>query len=453
MKLIATIAITLVLGFIALEVIKPDNNEPGSTYVTAILQSGKLRDTVVSTGTVGAVTQVEVGSQLSGQIDQLLVDFNDVVKSNQPMARLDPQSYEASVSQARAALEVTRANKKVRQAVVDHAFSAIDAAEARTSIVGARIASTKASVKEAKQSLARKMNPQGARVAGVTEDALDQARAQLARSQADLNAALGEKLVHAQSIVMAQADLRKAEAELLNAEARIPEKQAALAVAEVNLDRTIIRSPIDGVVIGREVNKGQTVAASLEAPRLFTVAKDLHQMEVLTNVDEADIGKIKSGQTASFTVDAFPEEVFPGTVAQIRKTPATVQNVVAYIVVLSTDNPDLKLLPGMTATVEIIVTESEDVLKIPLAAMDFVPMDPSLKNTKQNTTLEGPGRSGRVWVLDKGGVLTSIPVLVGEDDGESAMFYDGTLGVDDVVIVNEIPNSPKKSFLGLRIGF
>jgi HlyD family secretion protein len=427
---------------------------PTIEYLTATVERGKLRTTVTATGTVNALTSVEVGSQLSGQIHTLMADYNSPVKTGQPLARLDPQAYEASVSEARAALEVARANVLVRKSLVDRARSALASAEAKISVVEAKLLGADATLTEAQQSLSRKQTVLRTGAGSVSRETVDQAEAKLARAKAGKQAAVGEQAVHHQTIQMAHADLRKAEAELLNAEARIPESEASLALAEVNLERTIIRSPIDGVVIARNVSKGQTVAASLEAPKLFIVAQDLHHMEVHANIDEADIGKIRSGQRAVFSVDAYPDITFEGEVVQVRKSPVVVQNVITYTVIIATHNTDLLLFPGMTTTVEVIVFESEEVLKVPASALRYTPSgEIDSKITLQTGDRTAQDQEGQVWLLDDNDKLRSIPVRIGISDAAVSGLLSGDIKAGDRVVVNEISSEINQGWFELRFGF
>jgi len=286
----------------------------------------------------------------------------------------------------------------------------------------------------------------------VTEEKLEQNRADFRRASADLLAAMAEQEVHEQNIAIARSEMHSAEAELLDAEARIPEKSALLELATVDLEKTIIRSPIDGVIIDRQINEGQTVAASLEAPKLFTIAGDLSSMEVHVNVDEADIGQIHTGQRSTFTVDAFPGLSFKGQVEQVRKSPDLIQNVVTYKVIVATKNPELRLLPGMTALVQLVVMESDETIKIPAAALRFTPKGVTGEEPAQDWTGD-EGQPARVWVLDKLGQPSARQVNIGMSDTYSSQMLGGPLSAGDEVIVNEIPVKDEHRLFGIRIGF
>jgi HlyD family secretion protein len=294
---------------------------------------------------------VEVGSQLSGDIVEILADFNDPVLQDQPLARLAPETYEAAVKEARAAYEVARADAQLRLVATERdearrmtVRAELDVARARSSAAHANLEGTEL-VLERKEALAKRGT--------LPQAELDRARTELAIAAAALQEAEAEVKARQAALLAVRAETKMADADLRAAEAAIVRQQAVLDRARADLERTVIRSPIDGVVVARRFDVGQTVAASLDSPTLFTVARDLRQMEVHAKVDEADIGRIRTGHPASFTVDAFPERRFPGIVRQIRMAPSIVQNVVTYTIVITTDNRELILRPGMTALLRI----------------------------------------------------------------------------------------------------
>lgn len=302
-----------------------------AAYRTASVERGDVLRTVSATGRLQARVTVEVGSQLSGQLLEINADFNDVVTADQPIARLDPATFEQRLRQAEADLAVQRANARAAEAQAAQAEA--DAAVARRDLD--RIA------------------PLAER--GVASAAsLDAATAAATRSAASVAAAAAQRDVAA---------------------ARVMQAEAAVANAAVDLERTTIRSPVDGVVVARSVDVGQTVAASLQAPVLFTIAQDLALMQIEIEVDEADIGAVRPGQRITFNVDAYPDREFSGAVDEVRKQPNIVSNVVTYVVTAETENPAGALLPGMTANVEIIVEERRDVIRAPNAALRFTPAD------------------------------------------------------------------------------
>jgi HlyD family secretion protein len=298
-------------------------------YFTDKVGRGDIRDVVEATGTINAVTTVQVGSQVSGTIAKLYADFNSHVKKDQVIARIDPSLFEGALLQAKADLETARANGAAAKANLEKA----KAAEAQS---------------RADYERTKPLAAQGV----MSQQALDV-------SKANHDAAIA-------AISAAQADLGQANAQ-------VNQKMAAVTVAQTNLDHTIIRAPIDGVVVSRNVDIGQTVAASLQAPTLFTIAQDLTKMQVYTKTDESDVGQIKNSQPVTFKVDAFPNDQFRGRVSQIRMNATTVQNVVTYDTIIDFDNPEMKLFPGMTAYVTIPVASAIDVLKVPNAALRYKP--------------------------------------------------------------------------------
>lgn len=341
------------------------------SFRTASVERGPIISTVSTSGTLNAVITVQVGSQVSGRIQELLADFNSEVKAGRVIARIDPESFEAKVRQALAELDVARANVNIQRAGVERAQKELANAAAALNSAQARTEKARVTLVNAKRNLNRRraLFQTGAVSESQIDDAQtahDQAQAQLKSDQADEGAA--ESL-----IATREAALKTARAQVDHAIEQVRQKEAALNQAEVDLNNTFIRSPVDGVVIERAVDIGQTVAASFQAPKLFVIAQNLRQMQVETDVDEADIGRVQVSQEAVFTVDAFAGREFHGRVLQIRKAPRVVQNVVTYTVLVSADNPDQHLLPGMTANIQIIVDERQNALKVPNAALRFKP--------------------------------------------------------------------------------
>ncbi|QJE72362.1 efflux RND transporter periplasmic adaptor subunit [Aerophototrophica crusticola] len=302
---------------------------PPVTYKLAPVEEGPITSAVSTSGTVQAANSVVVGSQLSGQVLEVLVDYNSSVAKDAVLARIDPSTYESRVRQNSAQLEVAKA----------------------------RVMEQEASVRRAELKLADSQRDftrrKALRAAGnLSERDFDTAKTTLDTAAVEL-------------------DLAKAQ--LANARATVAQQEATLAQAKIDVERTIIRSPIDGIVISREVEPGQTVAASLQAPTLFTIASNLSEMEVEARVDEADIGRVRPEQLVRFSVDAFPGQRFIGRVQQIRKSPKEVQNVVTYTVVVAAPNPGEKLLPGLTAKLDIVIGEKDKTLRVPSQALRFRP--------------------------------------------------------------------------------
>jgi HlyD family secretion protein len=298
-------------------------------YFGASVERGDIRDAVDLTGTVNAVVTVQVGSQVSGTIAKLNADFNSRVHRGDIIAVIDSSILHGSLLQAAADLENANAN--------------VVAAEAN-------LTKARATAEQAQRDYDRIASLAKSRVS--TEQELEQARANEATARASVDAAV---------------------AGVVQAKAEVSQKTAAVAVARTNLDHTVIRSPIDGIVVARNVDVGQTVAASLQAPTIFTIAQDLTKMQLYAKTQESDVGRITVGQPATFKVDAFPKQTFKGTVSQIRMNPTTIQNVVTYDAIIDFENPELKLFPGMTAYASIPVAAVQNVMKAPNAALRYKP--------------------------------------------------------------------------------
>ena len=298
-------------------------------YFTSKVERGDIRDVVEATGTINAVITVQVGSQVSGTIQTLYADFNSRVKKGQVIAKIDPSLFQGAMLQAKADLENARAN----------------------------LASAKANLEKARATTVQ-AKADYERTIGLAKDGV------MSQQQLDLAKATYES---------DDAQVSASQAQVTQAVAQVQQKQAAVAVAQTNLDYTTIHSPIDGTVVARNVDVGQTVAASLQAPTLFTIAQDLTKMQVYVSTDESDVGNIRLGQPATFKVDAFPRESFTGRVSQVRLNATTVQNVVTYTTVVDFDNPELKLFPGMTAYVTLPVATATNALKIANGALRYKP--------------------------------------------------------------------------------
>ena len=317
------------------------NGEVG--YRLAKVERGPISAVVAASGTLNAVTTVQVGSQISGQVKEIHADFNTPVKSGQVIARIDPATFELRVNQARADL--------------DAAHSAVAVARSGLAAQQAEIGRVKVALADAQRDLERKKSLVDKNYISPAE--LDKARTVFDSTREQLKAV--------------QAQQRVSEAQVRSALATVKQRESLLKQAAVDLERTIIRAPVDGTVILRNVDAGQTVAASLQAPVLFTIAQDLRDMQVEAAIDEADVGRLRLAMPVSFAVDAFPRRGFSGEIRQIRKSPQNVQNVVSYTVVISASNPDLALLPGMTANVRIQVESRASALKLPNAALRWRP--------------------------------------------------------------------------------
>jgi HlyD family secretion protein len=363
-------------------------------YRLGSVERGPLTAAVSATGNLNAVITVQVGSQISGQIKELRADFNTTVKRGQVIARIDPETFDAKVNQARADVEAARATVGNQQAQVERARADVENARAAAAEAKAQTARADVALLDAKRDYDRKAELFRREL--IAQSDRDTAQATHDSAVAALEAARAREQATKASIGSAEAQLRVAEAALKSAQAQVQQKDAVLRQAQVDLDHTIITAPVDGVVVARQVDVGQTVAASLQAPVLFTIAQDLTQMQVETSVDEADIGRIRLDGPATFTVDAFPGDTFAGRVVQIRKAAQVVQNVVTYTVVVAVSNPEGKLLPGMTANVKLVVAEKPSVLKVPNSALRFRPpgAEPEGPTAAAGSGTRGPGAGG-----------------------------------------------------------
>src|SRR5262252_3578540 len=329
-------------------------------YRTAPVTRGALSSAVSATGTLNAVITVQVGSQVSGQIKELLVDFNSQVTKNQVIARINPDLFEAQVNQAQAQLDGARAMVLNQQAVIEKTHADLENARAALASAHAQTLKSQVAVVDGKRNFGRQHDLRKRDLIAQADEDAAQVQYDSAVAQYDSSAAQERS---------AGAALKSAEGQLKVADTML----ANLAQAKLNLGYTIIRAPVDGVVVARNVDVGQTVAASLQAPVLFVIAQDLSKMQVDTNVDEADVGRVQVGQQTTFTVDAFPTRTFTGAITQVRKAAQNVQNVITYDVVVSADNSDLKLLPGMTANIKVVTDHRDNVLQVPNAALRFRP--------------------------------------------------------------------------------
>lgn len=393
----ALIAVALVAGGLLLR--GRQGGESGSSYVTAPAQVGDLVESISATGTLEALDTVEVGSETSGTIREVLVDFNDRVVKGQVLATIDPDQAEARADEALARLQAARAS----------------------------VIRAEATAEESAQSLER---ARGLREAGLISD---------------------------QDFDTARATARRAQADVASARAQATVAEAALTEARSNLQKTAIRSPIDGIVLARAVEPGQTVAASFQTPVLFTIARDLTDMALHVQVDEADIGKVREGQTATFTVDAYPERRFASRVVSLRNVATTAQNVVTYEAVLEVDNSELLLRPGMTATAAVVTDRKEAVLLVPNAALRFTPPEvataaagqdrrsglrlpgiggpPGGRQRRQGQAQAARTADGTVWVLREGKPV-AVAVTPGASDGRNTEIRSPQVKTGEEVIVD-----------------
>jgi HlyD family secretion protein len=393
------------------------NRTPEVSYKTAKIERGTIVSTVAATGNLSAVTTVQVGTQVSGTIQKLYVDYNSRVKKGQPIAEIDPSLFNASVEQSQGNYLSAEAN----------------------------LQKAKVTLTDAERTFNRNKK--------LLSDGII--------SQGDYDAA--------------ETALQSAKASLKAAEGSVAQNRGSLMQSKANLRYSVIRSPVDGVVISRAIDVGQTVAASFSTPTLFTIAQDLTKMQIEVSVDEADISRIQLQQKASFTVDSYPEQTFRGKVIQIRSAPVITQNVVTYVVVVNVDNSDMKLKPGMTANVSVEVAKKDDVLKLPPAALRFKPkskdddMKDKAKADRTGSSAQRPAaaggpngggkgasgkgkeRSQKVYLL-KEGKPAAVSVKTGIANNSSIELIESDLKEGDDVIIEQIGGDTKKKASGSPMG-
>jgi HlyD family secretion protein len=416
-KLLFTVVALLLVGGAGFAYWRLGNSTQESPYLTVPASKGNIRQVVSSTGTLQAVTTVIVGSQVSGTISKLNADFNTKVTKGEVVAELDQSKFKARVDETRANLSAAQAS----------------------------MAKSKVAVEDADRTLKR----------------IKELKQRELVSQSELDAA--------------QTAYDAAKSQLNVSQAQVGQAQAAMNQAAIDLGYTVIRSPVDGMVISRNVDVGQTVAASLSAPTLFTIANDLTKMEVHTNVDEADVGNVSEGQEVTFTVDAHPQRRFRGKVHQVRNAPQIIQNVVTYNAVVRINNKELLLKPGMTANVQFLVSEKEDVLTVPNMALRFrLPEDKNevqdllrqeqgrvAPRVGQRRTSRGSGSGGgdgrrvrqvKIYVV-KDGKAQPVEVQAGITDGSKTEVIAGALKENDVVIIGMSGSATAQAQSGLANPF
>ena len=392
-KYLIAAAAVIVLAAAGLYAVK--SRKPEITYKSMKVERGSVVATVAATGNLSAVTTVQVGTQVSGTIQKLYVDYNSPVRKGQPIAEIDPSLFNAAVEQAQG-----------------------NALSAEANLMKAKVV-----LADADRTLQRNKK------------------------------LLADGIISQSDYDVAETALQSAKSSLRAAEGSLAQTRGSLLQARTNLRYSIIRSPVDGVVISRAIDVGQTVAASFQTPTLFTIAQDLTKMQIEVSVDEADISRAVLGQSATFTVDAYPEQKFIGKVVQIRSSPVITQNVVTYVVVVNVDNSELKLKPGMTANVSIQVAKKDDVLKIPPAALRFKPKGVESKSAagkdKQGGAATAAGKGERkgggqqVFVL-KDGKPVAVPIKTGIASSNSIELVEGALQEGDEVIIEQSGGDAKK---------
>jgi HlyD family secretion protein len=483
-KLLRILVLVVLLAVVA-GVLLSNRRNPAAeanNFFTTPAALGPLKKVVSATGVVQTVLTVQVGSQVSGQVEELYADFNSVVKRGQLLAKLDTRNLDAQVANSKAS--VAAAQARVKSAQADIKTHAANLQNSKASLDGARVARANA---ELQFQRAKELSQRG--VASKNDYDTAQLNFETADSRYEQAKA---------SLEQVEAQDAQIDAAVEQAKAVLQQANADLERAEINLGYANIFSPVDGVVISRSVDVGQTIAASLQSPTLFTIATDLGRMQVSASVDEADIGNISEGATVTFTVDAYPNDVFVGKIAEIRLSPQTVQNVVTYSVILAIDNPGNKLKPGMTANISVTVAERPNVLKVPNAALRYSPPnaenigDPSApaapsrggarggaekeaaagRTTDRASLPLAPGqkwdpgdkirfatssqtasRPGIVWVLNEARQPQLRKVMVGITDGASTEIASGDLHSGDLVIIGDSTQAENRggfSFFGGR---
>ena len=375
------VLLTLVLGGgISAGAFYAHGGDAAPVLATAAVTRGSVVSVVEATGTLQPVTSVEVGAQVTGIVEALYADFNSVVRKGQLLAKLDPSTFQTTLDQARGTLSGAEA----------------DAARLRVAREAADIALTRAQELSAKE------------------------------------------LLPAQDLQSAETDARTAAADVAAADAKVAQAKAMVGMAEVNIAKTIITSPIDGVVTARNVDVGQTVSASFSAPTLYVIAADLTRMQLNASIDESDVGQVKPGQPVTFHVDAYPDRTFRGTVQQVRLDPATVSNVVTYSAIIDAPNPTLELKPGMTATLGVEVARRENVLRVPAAALRFRPDAEVLAHYAGPQPPAAPPAGKGLWVVN-GTSIAPVPVTTGISDGTQIEIAGASIGEGTLVVTRSAP--------------
>ena len=380
-------ALVAVLAVVAVGVwyLRVRPRDSGPEFRTAAVTTGALTVSVTATGEVRSLTDVKVGTEISGVVDRVLVDFNSPVSVGQVLATINTEKLDAQTNEARAALAGTRARRAQASATLTEAQLQVERLRQVSELSGGKVPSK------------QEMNAQEAAVA-------------------------------------------RAQADLANADAQVTQSEASLAAIETDIRRATIRSPIRGIVLDRQVDPGQTVAASFQTPTLFTLAEDLSKMKLVVDVDEADVGRVRVGQAASFRVDAYPGRSFRSNVVEVRSTPVKSNGVVTYQTVLAVNNDELLLKPGMTATAEIVVARATDAILVPTAALRFTPPTDGGSRSLfsgppdgERVTTDAPHE--QVWTL-VGARPARVHVVVGESDGEFTQIAKGAVTPGDKVIID-----------------
>jgi len=388
-----------------------------SLYVTAPAKHADIRATIDETGTVNPVNEVNVGTQVSGTIEALYVDYNSKVHKNQILATIDPTLFQSSLGQAQANYQAAQASAGAAQTSIQQAAANVDTARANLDKAVAQASLTHLTVSRDRSLLAQGFIAQSQVDSDVTNATANDTAVEAARKQVAAAVAQYQGSTHSAAAAEAQAQAQRGQVESAN----------------YNLTRAIIRSPIDGIVVSRAISIGQTVAASFQTPTLFVIATTLKDMQIDASVDEADVGQLRVGQSARISVPAFPNVVFHGVVQQIRVNPNITNNVVTYDTIIALHDASARLMPGMTATIAIDVASRHNVLTVPAAALLYRP-DSSATAPSQNAVAGAPGSSVTVWALRKG-KPQAVTVTIGYSDNQNVEITAGAIHDGDKVIV------------------
>jgi len=403
--------------------------QPHPLYRIAAVDRGLIQDEVHATGTLRPLVAVPVVAQTAGELREVLVAENAAVKAGQVLARLDADSVTARLNYALADLAVARAHVSVQEAQLEGARADAENLRAAAAAAAADVGRARAALADAERDLTRK---RGLVKSG---DLPSQERDHAEAADAGARAGVATAEAHAAAATAAEqsalAAVKAAVAQVDAANAEVGHREAAVAQVRVDLDHTQIRAPIDGWIIEENVTVGQPVAANQPPPPLFVIASDLRQMRLEASVDEADIGVVAVGQPATFSVDAFPARSFAGRIVEVRKTPQVLQNVVTYTAVIAVDNPDAKLLPGMTASIDLVVRTAASALRVPNAALQFRPAE-------AGDAVAGGASSGQVWRLDAHGSLQPVAVSLGVSDDAHTEVTGGGLAAGDEIVVGVV---------------
>lgn len=420
------------------------------SYIETEVASGDIVVSISAVGSFRPIGMVEISSSISGQIAEINADFNDSVKKGEPLAIIDRRVLVANLKEVRAKLDVARANAEIANARITKADADLADARLRSEVARAKIDGSIARHSQIENALNRERSLLKRKLVAASN--LEKAEFGFQASLSELQVARLEQDVAQMQIQSAEADVTIAKAELTNTKAVIQQIEASVDRAVIELERATVRAPIDGFVVGRSVELGQTVSASLEAPTLFTLAEDLKNMEVRAIIDESDIVQIRLNQIATVTVDALVDSNYSGKVTQIRRLSNDEDGVVTYTIVLSVQNPDLILLPGMTALVDIVVQESKDVLTVPNSALRFRPRNANALLEGAQLTTPKTGEAQLIWKQDALGALLPVVIEAGLTDGTATELVKGELNAGDHVVIGMRVTHETRGLFGLKLG-